>query len=182
MSSENVLKRLLKPQGQDEVLEKYLRPEKASKKTRRKPGRPKVADQKKARNFTLCLAPQYLEFLDKMVVKDPKIQGRGRKIRFIIDRFIEHERRSLEQMKVLKGSLKEVQKVLNEFGSRVKKGEKLNLSEREKITITKAVDQVHLLLKILNYSPKTLYRILAREDWAILSFALDWKHNREVKL
>ncbi|MFP5387588.1 MAG: hypothetical protein ACLGHN_16045 [Bacteriovoracia bacterium] len=182
MSSENVLKKLLKTKSQEEVLEKYLRPDKAQKEAPKTPGRPKVAHEKKARNFTLCLAPQYLEFLDKMIVKDPKIQGRGRKIRFIIDRFIEHERRSLEQMKVLKGSLKEVQKVLNEFGSRVKKGEKLNLSLREKTTISRAVDQVHLLLKILNYSPKTLHRILPREDWAILSFALDWKNNREIKL
>jgi hypothetical protein len=182
MSSEKVLSRLLKKQSHEEALEKFFKTPKKEKAIVNRPGRPKLDQEKKARNFTLCLAPQYLDFLDRMTVKDPKIQGRGRKIRFIIDRFIEHERRSIEQLKVLRESLNEVQKTLSAFGGRVKKGEKLQLLNSEKLTITKKVDQVHTLLKILAYSPKTLARLLPRDEWAILSFCLDWKSNKGVKL
>lgn len=185
MGSESVLMKLLRPkteaQSQKEVLENFLRPEPiVKKKAFRKPGRPTVEENKKARNFTLCLAPQFVEFIDKMVVKDPKVKGRGRKIRFIIERFIEHERRSLEQMKVLRESLSEVEKVIQTLGVRVKKGEKLNLSVKEHALINKAVDQVHLLLKILHYSPKSLQRMVSREEWAVLAFCLNWKSNRGV--
>jgi hypothetical protein len=168
---ERLLKRDVLPEKSPEAFKKLNRP-----------GRPVVSEEKKAKNFTLCLAPQYLTFLDKMVVKDPKVKGRGRKIRFIIERFIEHEKRGIGQMKVLKESLMQVQAVLNSFGSRVKKGEKMDLSPKEKATMTKAVDNVHLLLKILHYSPKTLHRLMPREEWAILSFCLDWKNNRGITL
>jgi hypothetical protein len=183
MSSENVLKRLLKEKSENVVLEKFLKPRPVvKKKAARAPGRPKVSDEKKAKNFTLCLAPQYLEFLDKMVVKDTKVKGRGRKIRFIIERFIEHEKRSLSQLKVLRESLSNVQKLLQSFSGRLKKGEKLDLNIKEKGTVSAAVDQVHTLLKILHYSPKTLQRILTREEWALVTFCMDWKNNREVRI
>lgn len=183
MSSENVLQRLLRPKKEEQILETFLKPEPIVKKKQlKKPGRPKVSDEKKARNFTLCLAPQYLKFLDKMVVKNTKIQGRGRKIRFIIDRFIEHEKRSIQQLKVLRESLGEVQKTLSSFGGKVKRGESLQLTTKEKASVSAAVDQVHVLLKILSYSPKTLQRILPREEWALISFCLNWKNHREVKL
>lgn len=183
MSSENVLQRLLKPKKEEKILESFLRPEPIVKKrSLKKPGRPKVSDEKKARNFTLCLAPQYLEFLDKMIVKDTKVQGRGRKIRFIIERFIEHEKRSIQQLKVLRDALAEVQKILSGFGGKVKRGESLHLTPKEKATVSSAVDQVHVLLRVLQYSPKSLQRLLPREEWAVVSFCLDWKHNREVRL
>lgn len=181
--NENVLKKLLKPKSESEIVESFLKPAPVQKKKiLKKPGRPKVADDRKAKNFTLCLAHQYLEFIDKMTVKDPKVQGRGRKIRFIIDRFIEHEKRSIGQVKVIKNALSEVQVVLTGFGGRVKKGEKLQLSIKDRQVISKEVDKVHVLLRILQYSPKTLQRILPREEWAILSFCLDWKNNRGVTI
>ena len=176
MSSIDVLNKLLKRDGQ------LPKPGKTSITKPKSPGRPKVEDEKKARNFTLCLAPQYLQFLDKMIVKDKKVQGRGRKIRFIIDRFIEHEKRSISQIRVLKDSLSQVQVVLKGFGDKVKKGQKLELTSREKGEISKAVDQIHTLLKVLNYAPKTLKRVLPQNDWSILAFCLDWKNNRGVVL
>lgn len=183
----NVLQKLLKPKTdgktQEEKLEEFLKPAPVrSKRPKNSPGRPKVAVEKKARNFTLCLAPQYLEFLDKMTVKDPKIQGRGRKIRFIIDRFIEHEKRSLHQMKVLRESLSQVQKVLSSFGNRVKKGQKLELSQKEKLEISQVVERVHVLMNLFGYAPKTLQKLLPKEEWAVVSFCLDWKVNRGVSL
>ncbi len=186
MSSENVLKKLLaiKPESHKETaLEKFLRPEtKITRPLKKAPGRPKVVESLKAKNFTLCLAPQYLQFLDKMVVRDSKVKGRGRKIRFIIERFIEHEKRSLMQLKVLKGALSQVQAHLNTFGARIKKGEKLDLGPKEKAMISQKVDDVHALLRILSYSPKALQKMLPREEWAILTFCLDWKSNRGVML
>jgi len=178
-----VLQKLLKPKSQEEKLQEFLKPPRmSSKKPKKAPGRPRVADAKKARNFTLCLAPQYLEFLDKMTVKDPKIQGRGRKIRFIIERFIEHEKRSLHQMKVLKETLVEVQKVLSSFGPRVSKHQRLELTSKEKSDISKVVERVHFLIKLLGYSPKNLQKLLPAGEWSVVSFCLDWKENRGVSL
>ena len=171
MSSENALRKLLNA----EVSVKKETPVKITKKT---PGRPKVPKEKQARNFTLCLAPQYLDFLDKMTVKDAKVSGRGRKIRFIIERFIEHEKRSLHHVKVLKQSLKNMQKVLETFGPMVKKNEKLNLSPKEKTRITEAVDQVHAMMNLLAYTPKALHKILPPEERALISFSMDWKNNQ----
>lgn len=180
----NVLLKLLKPKTENQAVEDYLKPTvvKTAKKTTKKPGRPKKEAESKARNFTLCLAPQYLDFLDRMTVKDPKVQGRGRKIRFIIERFIEHEKRSIGQLKSLKESLKLVQDQLQKYGHLVKKGQKLELSTKEKAEISKLVDRVHVLMKILNYSPKELQKKLPTEEWAILSFSLNWKLNRGVVL
>src|SRR5690606_9499288 len=101
--NQNVLQKLLRGDSQAEALKTYLEAAKgppALKKAVKKPGRPPVPAEKKARNFTLCLAQSYVKFLDNMVVKDRRVQGRGRKIRFIIDRFLEHEKRSLAQLKV----------------------------------------------------------------------------------
>ena len=180
----NILQKLLKPKSENQAVEEYLKPPlvKAFKKVTKKPGRPKKEEDHKARNFTLCLAPQYLEFLDRMTVKDPKVQGRGRKIRFIIERFIEHEKRSIGQLKGLKESLKLVSDQLQRYGHLVKKGQKLELSTKEKAEITKLVDRIHVLLKILNYSPKELQKKLPPQEWAILSFSLNWKLNRGVIL
>lgn len=189
MGSESVLKRLLQKKPEAMAAEPIVKHFEESnpapafkKKAERKPGRPTKDDSKKARNFTLCLAPEFLKFLDSMVVKDTKIQGRGRKIRFIIERFIEHEKRSLGHMRVLKESLKSVQLELKGFEGRVKKGEKLELTIKERAIITKTVDQVMLLLKVLNYTPKALQKMLPREDWALLSFCLDWNSNKRVVL
>lgn len=186
MGSETVLKRLLERKNETAPIAPIISEDKPApafkKKALRKPGRPMKDEAKKARNFTLCLAPEFIKFLDNMVVKNTKIQGRGRKIRFIIERFIEHEKRSLTHMKVLRDSLATLRNDLNQFEGRVKKGERLELSSREKAIITKAVDQVMVLLKILNYTPKTLQRMLPREDWALLSFCLDWNSNKRVVL
>lgn len=178
-----VLDRLLRPKTEGELVEGFLAPKERVTKTEKRPGRPMVPREKKARNFTLCLATRYLEFLDKMVVKDSKIKGRGRKIRFIIDRFIEHEKRSLHHMKVLRDALKQVEVVLQSLGPRIRKGEKLNLTPKEKMTLQKNVDQVFLIMKLLHYTPKTLQKILPKSDWEILSFSLNWKnHDRGVVL
>lgn len=161
----------------NKLLSKHIEKAETPVKKRKTPGRPKVTEEKKARNFTLCLAPQYLTFLDRMVVKDRKVQGRGRKIRFIIDRFIEHEKRSVEQLKVLKRALDEVR---NALGGLKNGGKQLSIKDRK--DIDKVVDQVFTLMKLLAYSTKTLHKMLPREEWAVLSFCLDWRMNKGIKL
>jgi hypothetical protein len=153
----------------NKLLSRHIDKKETPPKPQKKPGRPKLTAEKKARNFTLCLAPEYLKFLDKMIVKDRKVKGRGRKIRFIIDRFIEHERRSIEHLKVLKRSLMDVT-------------ESINKTKKNNKEIDRAVDNVHTLLKVLNYSPKTLQKMLPKEDWRVLSFCLDWRMNKGIRL
>ena len=163
MSAEDVLKKLL-----SRKIEKPLPvPRKPGK-----PGRPKVAWEKKAKNLTLCLAPQFVDFIDKMKVRDPKVKGRGRKVRFIIERFVEHEKRSLIHMRVLRETLQNVQEVIQTLGK--------ELSVKDKQKITAVVNQVHTVMKILGYPPKTLRKMLSPEDWSLLAFCLDWKSNREI--
>lgn len=174
-----VLKKLLqREKAETRTVEKSPEPAFSKKKSERLPGRPKVEEGKKAKNFTLCLAPKYLEFLDRMRVRDPKVQGRGRKIRFIIDRFLEHEKRQIAQMKVLKESLKSVEEVLRTLAPH----KKAQLSTKERDTVTQAVGQVRTLLKILGYSPQSLQKILSAQEWTVLSFALSWGQKREIVL
>lgn len=163
MSAEDVLKKLL-----SRKIEKTpVQPRKPGK-----PGRPKVAREKKARNFTLCLAPQFVDFIDKMKVRDPKVKGRGRKVRFIIERFVEHEKRSLVHMRVLREALQNVHATIQTVGK--------DLSPKEKQKISSVVNQVHTVMKILGYQPKTLKKMVPAADWALISFCLDWKSNREM--
>lgn len=171
------------PSSSEEVIEKYFSPApKIVTKKAGTPGRPKLDDKLKARNFTLCLAPKYLDFLDRMIVKDRKIQGRGRKIRFIIDRFLEMGKRQEVQLQVIRDSLKNVENVLKTFSGQVRKGQKLELSSREKLEVRKAVNQVHLLVKVMAYSTKDLHRLLSRNEWAVMAFCIDWTRNhKEIK-
>lgn len=164
----------------EEVIEKFLStPAKVFTKKTGTPGRPKLEEKLKARNFTICLATKYLEFLDRMIVKDRKVQGRGRKIRFIIDRFLEMGKRQEAQLQVIRDSLKNVENVLKTFSGQVKKGQKLELSTREKLEVRKAVNQVHLLVKVMAYSTKDLHRLLSRNEWAVMAFCIDWTRNHK---
>ncbi len=181
----NVLKKILnndiRPASSEstseEIIEKYFTPTSIERKKVKAPGRPKLEDHLKARNFTLCLAPKYVSFLDRLQVQDKKIQGRGRKIRFIIDRFLEMGKRQEAQLKLIKESLGNVEGVLKNFSGQVEKGQKLELSVREKLEVRKAVNQVHLLVKLQAFTAKDLYRLLPRNDWAIMAFCLDWSRN-----
>lgn len=161
----------------EELIQSFWKPEAQAKITQKKPGRPAVPEEKKARNFTLCLAPKYLSFLDKMSVGETKLMGRGRKIRYIIDQFIELNRRQKAQLLVLREGLLQVEKVLQSFSDQVKKGQKLNLAPREKAQVTAAVNQVKILLKVLAFTPKELHRLLPRHEWSLVSFCLNWSQN-----
>lgn len=169
-------------QDPEELIHNYWKPRAFANKRIKQAGRPKLEENLKARNFTLCLAPKYLNFLDKMTVPDPKIKGRGRKIRFIIDQFLEMSRRQKSQLLILRESLIGVEKLLQGFSGQVKKGQKLNLSPKEKLEVTKVVNQVRLLLKLLSYSPKDLNRLLPRHEWALVAFCLNWSQNQDSQL
>lgn len=164
----------------EEVIEKYFSlPSKIITRKAGTPGRPKIEEKLKARNFTICLAPKYLDFLDRMIVKDRKVQGRGRKVRFIIDRFLEMGKRQEAQLRVICESLKNVENVLKSFSGQVKKGQKLELNSREKLELRKAVSQVQLLARIMSYSAKDLHRLLSRNEWAVMAFCIDWTRNHK---
>lgn len=182
--SMDVLQRLLRtnttqkePTKAPEVLvEDFLKPKPAKKDKiiLKKPGRPTKEAHLKARNFTLCLDPKYLGYLDQLKIPSKLAQGRGRKIRHIIDRFITLSKRERAQLAVLTQSLDEVEKLLKAYSGAVKKGQKLELSPREKAEITKVVRQVKILITILCLTPKEMHRLLSRPHWAIMSFCLDW--------
>lgn len=179
----DVLKRLLKKVPEvkpppEELVETYLAgppKESAITKKKRGPGRPAKEDHLKARNYTLCLDPKYVRFLDSMKVHDKKVQGRGRKVRFIIDQFLELHRRQRIQLEVLGQALENVETVLRNHSSQVKKGQKLELQPRERTEITKTVNQVALLVKVLGFNRKELHKLLPRSKWAVYAFCLDWQ-------
>ncbi len=166
-----------KASGPEELIQNFWGPHPQVKVGQKKPGRPKVAEEKKARNFTLCLAPKYLSFLDKMPMKEARLMGRGRKIRFIIDQFIELNRRQKAQLLILREGLLQVEKVLQSFSDQVKKGQRLNLAPKEKAQVTAAVNQVKILLKVLAFTPKELHKLLPRHEWSLVSFCLNWSQN-----
>lgn len=186
--SMDVLKKILqntpenpseKPQH-EKLVETYLQPGPAETKIfQKRPGRPLVEEHLKAKNFTLCLASKYLTFLDQMKMKDKKIQGRGRKIRFIIDQFVEMHRRQKLQVQVISQGLNAVEEILKGFSGQVKKGQKLALSPKEKAQITQATHQVKLLMNVLKYNPKDLHKMLPKSDWQVLSFCLDWSKQKD---
>ena len=188
--SMDVLKKILQnaPENQavkpehEKLVEKYLQPGPAETKIfQKRPGRPAIEEHLKAKNLTLCLAPKYVTFLDQMKMKDKKIQGRGRKIRFIIDQFVEMHRRQKLQVQVISHGLKSVEEILKGFSGQVKKGEKLSLTPKEKAQITQATHQVKLLMNVLKYTPKDLHKMLPKSDWSILSFCLDWSKQKDAQ-
>lgn len=138
-------------------------------------GRPPVETKKKARNFTICMAQGYIQFLDGFKPPIKKIQGRGRKLRFIIDEFIKMSKRQRGQLKFLQESLENLDTILKSFSGSVKKGEKLALTPKEKSLIDTHVSRVNLLAKILCFTPKELQKILPAHHWSLYSFCLNWK-------
>ena len=159
------------------LVESYLRPEKAMVRKKALVGRPVVEEKLKARNFTVCMAHNYLQFLDAFKPPFKKIQGRGRKLRFIIDEFIRMSKRQKGQLKFLQEALGNLQSVLSSFSATVKKGEKLELSSKEKQLISLHVNRVQLLTQILCFTPQELKKILPLQDWNLYSFALNWKNK-----
>jgi hypothetical protein len=118
-----------------------------------------------------------------MVIKSQKVSGRGRKIRFIIERFIEHEKRSIGQMKVLKDALEDVESTLKTFKQKENSKKKVTISPKEKVDIDRVVQNTNMLICILNYTPKSLQQRLSGRHWEILSFCFNWSnHKMSVKL
>lgn len=188
-----VLKKLLKteledksPKTQDpnELVSRFLTPTEriTVTKTKNKVGRPIKAEDLKAKNFTLCLDPKYLRYLDNLKVPIKKVQGRGRKIRFIIDQFIFLKKKEKHQLEILISSLNQVDQALKKHSDILKKGERINLSAKDKEQINQLVSQVETLFKIIGYTPKELYKILNRKDWAMMSFCLEWRRRKEERL
>jgi len=184
MSHQKVLSKLLSkkerlPLGTEKSdpslkVEAFLRSEITFQKTKKKVGRPEVAPKLKARNITVCLAVTYINFLDSFNPPIKKIQGRGRKLRFIIDEFIRMSKRQRGQLKFLQEGLHSLQDVLESFSGLVKKGEKLKLTPKEKQLITSHVNRVRLLAQLLCFTPQELKKILPRDDWNLYSFCLHW--------
>lgn len=144
---------------------------------KKRPGRPAVKAEKKAKNFTLCMGPKYIKFLDEFKAPQKKLMGRGRKVRYIIDQFVILHKRQKAQLEVLSEVLSNVEHDLKKHSHRTKKGEKLQLTSSEKAEISRSVNQVLTLVKVLNLSPKELYQLLSREKWAVMAFCLDWRKN-----
>lgn len=143
-----------------------------------RPGRPAVEKKLKARNFTVCMAPNYIKFLDAFKPPIKKVQGRGRKLRFIIDEFIRMSKRQKSQLKYMQEALKGLEQVLNSFSGEIKKNEKLVLSSREKQLISTHVNRVKLLVKLLSFSKEELKKILPPHDWNLYSFCLNWNQYK----
>lgn len=160
----------VRPTSPEELVEKLFRPA-----NQRSVGRPSIEEKKKARNFTVCMAQGYIQFLDSFKPPIKKIQGRGRKLRFIIDEFIRMSKRQRSQLKFLQESLENLDTVLKSFSGSVKKGEKLTLTSKEKSMIDTHVSRVNLLAKILCFTPKELQKILPVHHWSLYSFCLNWK-------
>ena len=174
MNSQDVLKRLLSKKIEAST---PARPSGVKK----RPGRPSKRQDEKAKNLTLCLAPEFVRFLDEMQVRDPKVRGRSRKVKFIIERFLEHEKRSVGHVRVLRESLGQVSKDLDLLGSirsKAEKSIKLKASEEEKLT--RSVRQVRTLMRVLGYSPKVLRRMLPSDDMRLLEFCLAWGAKRQL--
>lgn len=189
MSHQNVLDKLLRtknvkplPEMKGEastMVEDFFRQKaRSSGKPVKKAGRPVVEDKKRAKNFTVCMAVNYIAFLDTFRPPIKKIQGRGRKLRFIIDEFIKMSKRQRSQLKYLQEALKSLQEVLTSFSGAVKKGEKLSLTPREKQMITTHVNRVKLLTQLLCFNHQELKKILPPEDWNLYSFCLNWNESR----
>ncbi|HXH29374.1 MAG TPA: hypothetical protein VNJ01_01055 [Bacteriovoracaceae bacterium] len=185
----NVLKKILRstppetpPPGPETIIEKFhteVPSPQAFKISKRSPGRPRVDETLKAKNITLCIAHRYLLFLDKLHIPGKEDLGRGRKIRYIIDQFIDLKKRQKDQLAFLKEALSGVEIALKEYSDDVKKGKKLELSIKERAEISKVVTQVLILVRVLAYTPKSLFKILPKQEWAVLSFCLDWSRKRE---
>lgn len=187
MSHQKVLDKLLDKKrfinleeqvGPLQLVQDFLQKPSMAKKARGV-GRPVVDKKNKARNFTVCMAPQYIRFLDAFNPPIKKIQGRGRKIRFIIDEFIRMSKRQKSQLKYLQEALKSLDEALNGLSGEARKDKRPELTSREKQLISTHVNRVKILSQILSFSTAELKKILPQHDWSLYSFCLNW--NQHIK-
>jgi len=167
----------------EQLVSSFWQEEEAVTKTfkKKRPGRPVVKEEKKARNFTLCMGPKYIDFLDQFKVPQKKLMGRGRKVRFIIDEFIVLYKRQKSQLELLVDVLNQVEAILKKHSGKVRKNEKLQLTPSEKGEITQYVQHVNTLQKVLGFSPKELHKLLAKDKWAVMAFCMDWSQKQGLQ-
>ena len=156
--------------SEERLIEKFLAPRPAfvTKKTKKAPGRPRVDEEKKARNFTLCLAPKYLQFLDQLKLND-KDWGRGRKIRYIIDEFIELKNRQRSQLQVLREVLLNVERELKTLAGEGRAREAKKALGRGRLYAPRLMgyELAHVAVKKIGKQPEQKEDILKALDLAL---------------
>jgi len=181
----DVLKKILKAGLEEELHRKKsengghleaFKQNQTEKKQKRSPGRPKIADNKKAKHITLCLPQKYVRFLDEMKVK--RAPGRSKKVKYIVDEFLELKKREKRHLETFSQTLLELKNYLDELGSQ-KTSKKLLLEPKEKKQIQSQVDQVFILAKLLGFKKEELQRKMSKADYLVLLFCLDWRRNQK---
>ena len=146
----------------------------------KKVGRPQKIKSEKARNITLCLSKDHIEFLDKVELPNSKAQGRGTRAKFIFDEFLKYRKRELNQVRVLKDALIEVAKHLKEFSQSFKRVENFEKNKDSIEHLERAISNVRILNNLLKIDLGDLKVLLKHEEYSSYVFCLNWISNRST--
>jgi hypothetical protein len=161
-----------------EFFEKAPAPVTESAFLKRGKGRPVKAKEEKAKNITICLSKDHIEFLDKASFQEKNTKGRGRKMRFIIDSFLKYQKREKEQIRSIQESLRLVAQNIDTFSRNYKRSENFSENERFMADLEKSISNLRIILGLLKIEFVDLKKNLTDKEWSTYQFALSWISNR----
>jgi hypothetical protein len=141
-------------------------------------GRPTKAQAEKAKNITICLSVKHIDLLDNVNFSEKNTKGRGRKVRFLMDSYLKHQKREKEQLRSVQESLRLVANNIDTFSKNYKRAEKFSENERTMTDLEKAISNLRIILSLLKIETSDLKKNLSEKEWSTYQFALSWISNK----
>ena len=131
-----------------------------------------------SKNITICLSKDHIDLLDNADFNQKNTKGRGRKVKFLIDSFLKHQKREKEQMRSVQESLRIVALNVDTFSRNYKRAEKFSENERTIIDLEKSISNLRIILGLLKIDSSDLKKNLSDKEWSTYQFSLNWSSNR----
>jgi len=146
----------------------------------RKRGRPTKPKIEQVKNVTICLSKNHLDLLDKIEIRSKKVQGRGSKVRYLMDSYIKHQKREKEQVRAVQESLRIVAQHIDSFSKNYKRAEKFQENERSMVDLEKSISNLRIITTLLKIDSLDLRNHLSDKEWSTYQFSLSWLSNQGV--
>ena len=141
-------------------------------------GRPTKAKAEKAKNITICLSKNHIDLLDKASFGEKNTNGRGRKVRFLMDSFVKYQKKEKDQIRSIQESLRLVALNIDTFSKNYKRAEKFIENEKSIGDLEKAISNLRIILSLLKIDGADLKKTLTDKEWSTYEFSLNWLSNR----
>lgn len=146
----------------------------------KKRGRP-PKDVPGSLNFSVCLTKMEVETLDGIKTDSKKKRpGRGTKVNYLLNYYIENEKLQKQQMSIVKELINNVSKLCKEFVKHFDRSEKFEELEKIRKDMLGKINNLQVVLGILKFDNQILKKHLNQDQFNEYMFALNIASNRKI--